>query len=47
MDEEGSKVMRHWRQSGLSLGKFARKRGWDEQRLRYWRRATKSASSAR
>jgi hypothetical protein len=34
--KEARKVMRQWRRSGLSLGEFARKQGWDEQRLRYW-----------
>jgi hypothetical protein len=34
---QGSKVISEWRRSGLSMSAFARKRGLNTERLRYWR----------
>ena len=36
-EDHGYEVVRQWRQSGLSMSKFARAQGHNEQRIRYWR----------
>ena len=36
-EDHGYEVVRQWRLSGLSMSKFARGQGYNEQRVRYWR----------
>ena len=36
-ERRGYEVVRQWERSGLSMAAFARSRGYDAQRLRYWR----------
>lgn len=36
-EERGFEIVRQWERSGLSMAAFARGRGYDAQRLRYWR----------
>lgn len=36
-EDHGYEVVRQWRHSGLSMSKFARAQGYNEQRVRYWR----------
>jgi hypothetical protein len=41
--QQGSKVIREWRRSGLSITVFARERGLGPHRLRYWRDRVEAA----
>lgn len=36
-EERGRAVIGEWRRSGQSMSAFARERGWNVQRLAYWR----------
>lgn len=45
-EDHGYEVVRQWKQSGLSMAKFARAQGHNEQRIRYWREREAAERSA-
>lgn len=46
-EKRGYQVVRQWERSGLSMAAFARARGYEAQRLRYWREAGASGGGAK
>lgn len=45
-EQRGREVVRAWRKSGQSMSAFARKHGWNVQRMAYWRDRVDEADMA-